>query len=408
MKRIAQILFAAILGALAIIGLTARFLPPHDVIARYVALTDTDQIVWTAKNTSELFPTRVVARGAQSARLERDPNFLNGFAYSFQGQTRTLDNMMRDMETLGLIVLHKGKIVYENYAAGSGPHSHFTSNSLVKSFVSTLIGFAVEDGFIADINDPLETYLPELTQTDYAGVTIKHALQMSSGIQFDDRANNSSQDTINFILNAVVLNNKTAFEAAHAHPRAARPGTVFNYNTAETQILLELLTRVTKMSAADFMSAKIWQPLGMTHDAFWVIDRPGPNGREIGGAFFNAALDDWARFGLFISQGGRWNGTQLLSDSWISGATTTSAPHLAHGKVDKNWRKGYGLHWWTFADGAFQADGSRGQSLYIDPARELVVARARAWEADWVAVHDDQTHAFYDGLKAFIDARAAE
>jgi CubicO group peptidase (beta-lactamase class C family) len=81
---------------------------------------------------------------------------------------------------------------------------------------------------------------------------------------------------------------------------------------------------------------------------------------------------------------------------------------LAHGKVDKNWRKGYGWHWWTFADGSFQADGSRGQSIFIDPSRELVVVRSSAWPTDWVEVYDNQTHEFYDGLMEFIDANVSE
>ena len=80
---------------------------------------------------------------------------------------------------------------------------------------------------------------------------------------------------------------------------------------------------------------------------------------------------------------------------------------MAHGQVDKNWRKGYGWHWWTFADRTFQADGSRGQSIFIDPTRELVVARASAWPADWVEKYDDQTHAFYEGVMAFVDAKSS-
>ena len=405
MKFVAQLLFAVILGALIITGLTARYLPPHHVIARVNALSDPDKVRWTAQSVSELFPTRIVARGDKTFRFDNDPDFLTGFNYTFEGQSHTIESMMHDMETLGLIVVHKGVVIYENYSEGSGPHSHFTSYSLVKSFVSTLIGFAIKDGVISSVNDKLEAYLPELANTAYAGVTIKQALQMSSGIRFDDPLNGEADDTVKWGLTAVILNNKSAFEAAHRFPRVSPPGTVFNYNTAETQILLELLARTTKMDAADYMSQKIWQPLGMKHDASWVIDRPGSGGREIGGAFFNATLGDWARFGFFISRDGVWESEPLLPDNWLADATITTEAHLTHGKVDKNWRKGYGWHWWTFADRTFQADGSRGQSIFIDPARELVVARASAWPEDWVEKYDDQTHAFYSGLSAFVDSK---
>lgn len=406
MKFTVQILLATFFGALIVIGLTARYLPPYDVFARIDALSNPKKVSWTAGGVSELFPTRVVARGDKAYRFGRDPNFLIGFNYTFEGKSHTIDSMLRDMETLGLIVIHKGVVVYENYREGRNPHSHFTSYSLVKSFVSTLIGFAIKDGVISSVNDKLEVYLPELSNTAYAGVTIKQALQMSSGIRFDDPLKGEADDTVNWVLNAVILNNKSAFEAAHRFPRVSPPGSTFNYNTAETQVLLELLSRATKTNAADYMSQKIWQPLGMKHDASWVIDRPGSSGREIGGAFFNATLGDWARFGLFISRGGIWESEPLLPDNWVVDATTTTEAHLAHGKVDNNWRKGYGWHWWTFADRTFQADGSRGQSIFIDPSRDLVVARASAWPEDWVEKYDDQTHAFYDGLMAFVDSKS--
>ena len=228
MKFVVQILFAAFLGALIVIGLTARYLPPYDVFARIDALSNPEKVSWTAGGVSELFPTRVVARGDKTFRFERDPDFLIGFNYTFEGQSHTIDNMLRDMETLGLIVIHKGVVVYEKYREGSNPHSHFTSYSLVKSFVSTLIGFAIKDGVISSVNDKLEVYLPELAHTGYAGVTIKQALQMSSGIRFDDPLKGEADDTVNWVLNAIIMNNKSAFEAALAFPRASPPGTAFN------------------------------------------------------------------------------------------------------------------------------------------------------------------------------------
>ena len=157
MRFVAQLLFAVILGALIITGLTARYLPPHHVIARVDALSDPDKVRWTAQSVSELFPTRIVARGDKTFRFDNDPDFLTEFNYTFEGQSHTIESMMHDMETLGLIVVYKGIIIYENYSEGSGPHSHFTSYSLVKSLVSTLIGFAIKDGVIFSVNDKLES-----------------------------------------------------------------------------------------------------------------------------------------------------------------------------------------------------------------------------------------------------------
>ena len=107
MKFTIQVLFAAILGALSVIGVTARYLPPYDIIARVEALSDPEKVLWTATRVGELFPTRIVARGDRTFRFNKDPDFLSGFEYTFEGQTQTIENMMRDMETLGLIVIHK-------------------------------------------------------------------------------------------------------------------------------------------------------------------------------------------------------------------------------------------------------------------------------------------------------------
>ena len=97
MKFTAQLLFAAILGVLIIIGLIARYLPPHDVIARVDALSNPEKVFWTAESISELFPTRIVARGNKTFRFDNDPGFLMGFTYSFEGKSHTIENMMSDM-----------------------------------------------------------------------------------------------------------------------------------------------------------------------------------------------------------------------------------------------------------------------------------------------------------------------
>ena len=112
MKFAAQFLFAVILGALIFTGLTALYLPPHHVIARVDALSEPDKVRWTAQSVSELFPTRIVARGDKTFRFDNDPDFLTEFNYTFDGQSHTIDSMMHDMETLGLIVVHKLSLIH--------------------------------------------------------------------------------------------------------------------------------------------------------------------------------------------------------------------------------------------------------------------------------------------------------
>lgn len=390
-------LVALILGAtLGILGYRA-VIPPTDLDAR-VAAFEPENADWFYQNASEVFPTRTVRRSEVNQPYQVDTNVLDGFTFEFEGKTRTIEDLYTDMETSGLIILHKGKLVHESYGRGASSGTQFTTYSLVKSFTSTLVGFAVGDGLIASVDDPLTKYLPALEGTSYEGVSVKHALEMSSGVKFDPGGLGDMSDTVAFITDSAVLGKKTAFDIAKSFPRAAEPGTVFNYNTAETQILLELVRAVTGKTASVYLEEKMWHPLGMEHDAGWILDQPGREGVEFGGAFFNASLRDWARFGQFIEQGGVWNGEQLLPVDWVDQATWSDEPHLQAGKVHPNPNRGYAWQWWTFTDGTFTGSGAYGQTVYIDRENDIVVARSSAWPQGWVKEHGERSYAFFKAL----------
>ncbi|MEM7329484.1 MAG: serine hydrolase [Pseudomonadota bacterium] len=371
--------------------------PPTDVMARAAAFEgDRDYFF---QNASELYPTRSVAASGDSDPLPSSADALDGFTYTYEGETRTLAGLYTDMETSGLIILHDGNVVHESYGRGADAGTLFTTWSLVKSITSTLVGVAVADGLIESVDDPLVNYLPEIAGTAYDGVTIKQALQMSSGIRYDpDLWDGKMDDTVAFMTKSVVTGQAPAFDLAIAFKREHAPGTKFNYNTAESQVLLELVRRVSGMDAADYLEQKLWRPLGMQHSGAWIIDRAGADGAEVGGAMFNAALRDWARFGLFIEQGGAWNGVQILPADWVDRATVSDDAHLKPGIVHPNPNRGYAWHWWTYADGTFTASGANGQTLYVDRDHDIVVARSSAWPAGYVRAHDDQSFAMYKAL----------
>lgn len=402
MKSFLVALFALIAGALIGVFVYTRFVPPPlDVLARAAAFEgDRDYFF---QNTSELFPTRTVARSSTTQVLPRDEAALEGFTYQHEGQTKTLADIFTDMETSGLMVLHNGRIVHESYARGADASTRFTTWSLVKSITSTLVGVAVAEGKISSVDDLLVTYLPEVAGTAYDGVTIKQALQMSSGIRYDPNLwDGKMDDTVKFMTKSVVTGQAPSFDLAIDFKRENEPGTKFNYNTAESQVLLELIRRVSGMDAADYLHKTIWQPVGMEYDGDWVIDRAGTDGAEIGGAFYNASLRDWARFGQFILQEGNWAGQQILPADWVDRATVSDEDHLKPGTVHPNPNRGYAWHWWTYADGTFTASGANGQTLYIDRANGIVVARSSAWPEGYVREHDDQSYAMYKALADWL------
>ncbi len=410
MMRTLMIALGALLaGGVGGIWIYAHYIiPPTDMMARLAAIRDTNGYFF--QNASEVFPTRTVARSEVSAPLPEDLSALDGFTYTYEGKARTLADLYTDMETAGLLILHDGVIVHESYARGADAGTRFTSWSLVKSLTSTLVGLAIAEGYITDVDDLLIKYLPELAGTAYETVSIKHALQMSSGIRYDPLLwEGEMDDTVKVLTNSALLGKRPRFDMANAFKQETPPGTRFNYNTAESQVLIELVRRTTDMDAADYLEKTLWRPLGMTHDAAWILDRPGPDGAEIGGALFNAALRDWARFGLFIAQNGVWKGQPLLPSDWVDRATVSDEDHLKPGQVHPNPNRGYAWHWWTYSNGNFTASGAHGQSLYIDRKNALVVARASAWPEGYVRAYDDQSLAMYDALAAwFSDERAAD
>ena len=403
MKSLLVAIVALVLGALIGVFTYTRFVPPpFDVMARAAAFEGDNDYFF--QNASEIYPTRTVAKAAMSEPLPRDDAALDGFTYDYEGKTRTLADLYQDMETSGLVILHEGNIVHESYGRGASEGTKFTTWSLVKSITSTLVGVAVAEGKIDSVDDQLVKYLPEAKGTAYDGVTIKQALQMSSGIRYDPNLwDGKMDDTVEFMTESVVMGKSPAFDLAIKFKRDTEPGSKFNYNTAESQVLLELIRRATDMDAADYLSETIWQPLGMEFDGAWIIDNAGQDGAEIGGAFYNSAVRDWARFGLFIEQGGAWNGQQILPEDWVDRATVSDEEHLKPGVVHPNPNRGYAWHWWTYADGTFTASGANGQTLYIDRENNIVVARSSAWPEGYVRAYDDQSFAMYKALADWFD-----
>ncbi len=408
LKSLSIALVALILGAAMGVFAYTRIVPlPNDAIARGAAFEgDKD---WFFQNASEVYPTRTVARAEASEPLEVVDGLLDGFTFEYESKTRTLADLYTDMETSGLIILHEGRMIHESYGRGADAGTRFTTWSLVKSITSTLVGFTVQDGLVASVDDQLTTYLPDLVGSAYDGVTIKQALQMSSGIRYDPNLwNGDMTDTMHFMTDSVVTGEQRAFDIAKSFKREHQPGTKFNYNTSESQILIELVRNVTGKTAADYLEEKVWRRLGMEHDAGWILDAPGADGAEVGGAFFNAALRDWARFGLFIEQDGNWKGEQLLPNDWVARATVSDDAHIKPGEVHPNHNRGYAWHWWTYADGTFTASGANGQTLYVDQANDIVIARASAWPLGYVREHDDESFAMYKALADWLAAEGSD
>jgi CubicO group peptidase (beta-lactamase class C family) len=348
----------------------------------------------TFRNIDRLFPTRRVAEGDRPFPLYEAPNKLGNFQFVSRGKTYDLYDFLALNRVAGLLVVKEGAIAFEGYFLGNDQHTRWMSMSVVKSITATLIGMAIRDGHIRGLDDPLTDYLPRFKSTAYDGVTVRHLLQMASGVAWNETYTDASSDR-RAMLEAQISGQPGAILDLMARlERAAIPGTRWNYSTGETQVAGALVAAATGKPVAEYLSEKIWVPFGMDSDATWWLD--SPDGLEIGGSGLSATLRDYARFGLLMLGGGIIDGKSTLPDGWVEEATSPKS--IGGEKVD------YGYMWWPLDHGAYAAIGIFGQFVYVHPDSHLVVAM---WSAQPKPVGTDviDEFDFFNALITQLGAR---
>jgi CubicO group peptidase (beta-lactamase class C family) len=315
-----------------------------------------------------------------------------------------LDDFFKRSRTSGMIVLKDGKIVFERYMLGADEYTLFYSASLAKSVTSTLLGFAIGDGLIRSVDDPISDYLPELKGSGYDGVPIKAVLQMSSGVGWTEVYGTLNSDVGHMFNESVVLNRKPITDFARSIKRRRAPFASFSYAGVDPVAIGWLVSRVTSKNLADYLSEKLWVPLGIKSDAKWVTDGGGTTATEVTMCCLNATLRDYARFGLLMAQNGVWRGKQLLPSTWVREATQPDRPQVGNGKLFSGYKLGYQYYWWTFPgeDHAFEAQGIHGQFIYVNPNQNLVIVMTNAWPKYWDDGLEVETYAVFDAFEAAL------
>jgi CubicO group peptidase (beta-lactamase class C family) len=269
-------------------------------------------------------------------------------------------------ETLSLVVIHKGELIFEGYGEGVDALTPLPSWSMAKSITHALAGMLVKDGLI-DIFAPAA--VPEWSGPGdpRSAITLDLLLRMSSGLKFTEAY---LQDQPSDVIEMLFGSGKQDVGAfAASFPLAHEPGSVFAYSSGTTNIIARVLKDVVGGGEAfeAFMQERLLKPLGMTTSK----PRFDSAGTFIGSSFCNSSAQDFARFGLLYLRGGIWEGRRLLPEGWVDYART--ATYQQPGSLDNP----YGAHWWIGlgGDGTFSANGYEGQFIVIDPAADLIVVR---------------------------------
>ena len=308
-----------------------------------------------------------------------------------------IDAYMLSQRSSAVVILHDGNLVYEKYGLDFGPEGKWTSFSVAKSLTSTMVGAAVKDGAIKSLDDKVTDYIDGLKGSAYDDVTVWQLLTMTSGVRWNEDYTDPNSDVAKFNEHQAAEGEDVTVSYMKTLPREAPAGEKWVYKTGETNLIGVLVSDATGKPLADYLSEKVWQPFGMEQDATWLL---GSTGHEISGCCVQASTLDMARFGQFILGGAMVGGERVVPDDWLEMATVKQADIGAPGR-------GYGFQWWTNDDGSFAAQGIFGQGIFIDPARNLVIASNSNWPTatDYEGVGAEREQ-FYQQIAAAVDAAA--
>lgn len=332
--------------------------------------TDSRCLVGTLSHYDAKLPARVVARAHEYRPLKRAQKEL-ALSYTYRGKPgRTLEAFLDEGRNTGLLVMQGDTILAERYQYGRQPTDRFQSFSMAKTVVAMLIGIALHEGKIKSVEQKAEEFVPELKGQPYGETKLRDLLTMSSGVKFSEQYD--GRDDVAELATRTLFQHGLGGVASLAGftQRTAQPGTRFSYSSAESEVLGLVLRAAVGRPLAEYLSEKIWRPMGAEADATWMVDA---GGYELGYIGINATLRDWGRFGLLLAEDGARDGRQIIPAEWVRAATTPSAPYLQVGAATKF--NGYGYQTWIIngKQRMFAALGVRGQGIMVDPATKVVV-----------------------------------
>jgi len=367
-KRALLVLFLLLLAA----GIF--YYPKLKNVYRTLSFFEKENIFENFTQMEKYWPTKEVKKADKPYIFPKGTPLNLPENFSWNGQQYNTQTYLDSSFTTGFLVLQDDSLTYENYYLGHSESGRHISWSMAKSVVSALFGIAMEEGYIESVEDSVEKYLPELKGTAYDDVRIKDVLQMSSGVEFNEDYGDFNSDISRWGRYFAFGWAQDDFPATLTRER--EPGTYNHYVSINTHVLGMILVRTTGKSLTEYLEEKIWKPLGMEYNCYWLADDENME-MALGG--LNVTLRDYAKIGQLFLQKGKWQGKQIVPEKWVAASTTADAPHLQPGKDNpmSRHKMGYGYQWWIPEgdEGEFLARGIYNQYIYVNPTTRTVIVK---------------------------------
>ena len=368
------------------LGVMQGFPPPAEKTVRVADTTSWrfPNTRWSFSHQRELGPSAAIRRGPTAvASLPsglRDD--LDAVPFVTQdGRPMTWGESVEENFTDGLVVLHRGVVVYETYRGALQPHTPHLAMSVTKSFAGLLAAVLAHEGAL-DPTAPVTEYAPELAGTAFGDATVRHVMDMTTGVRYrEDYVDPEAEVRFYSVAAGWSLPPKgydgptTIFDFLKTLKKQDEHGEAFAYKTCNTEVLGWIIQRAAGKAFAELVSERIWRKLGAEEDGYVMVDSTG---FAMCGAGLNVTTRDLARFGEMMRLGGAFNGQQIVP--------TAVVEDIAGGARREDFAKAgyvtlpgwsYRNQWWVSHNrfGAYSARGIHGQVCYVAPGAEMVIAR---------------------------------
>lgn len=394
-KKKKWLILAAILGVL--------FIPVIAILTNPDLLHQRPLNSFTFHLVDWAYPIETVPRSKHVFALQ-EPTGKFDLEYSIDGRKKNFRDFVDGTFTTSILLLRENQILAEEYFYLTGRSTRFLGHSLSKSVTSTLVGIALEKGFLRSLDQTVDTFPGPFKDTGFAKATIRDLLNMTSGMEATEDWQNPESTVVKF-ADAVLSFDGSVFDVVINQRKVAEPGQIFNYSTTDTQVLGWLLEKATGQSIAKFNASHLWDSIGTEADAFYYLTFGEPR-TAIPGGSFNATTRDYARFGLMALYEGRLGDHQVVSKGWFD--LSPDSENRKVGNLGKGYPPDMGYHksWWVLDNQGrrFCAWGIYGQFICADRDSRVVMVKTSAFPAADSPTHEKEVLAFFAAFaEKYID-----